>query len=147
MVRTDRRTFLTEGWTDRQTDSMITICLPLGLNNWGVHVTSKTDWQTDRWKDGYDLDIDDLFSKRAVIKIKYSRTWYDFTDRSIPVLLLWILFVIYVSCLPCCLFCSLQPCGHLLVKGWHLGSLVCDICFLTLNFRKTSLNYSLLISL
>ena len=28
-------------------------------------------------------------------------------------LLLWIIFVIYVSCLSCFLVCSLQPCGHL----------------------------------
>ena len=28
-----------------------------------------------------------------------------------------ILLVIYVSCLSYCLFCSLQPCGHLLGKG------------------------------
>ena len=44
--------------------------------------------------------------------------------------LLWILFVIYVSCLSCFLVCSLQPCGHLLGKGWPLGSLVCDVVFL-----------------
>ena len=38
---------------------------------------------------------------------------------------------LYVSCLSCCLVCSLQPCGHLLGKGWPLGSLVCDVflCF------------------
>ena len=24
-------------------------------------------------------------------------------------------------------FCSLQPCGHLLGKGWPLGSLLCDV--------------------
>ena len=28
--------------------------------------------------------------------------------------------------MPCFLVCSLQPCGHLLGKGWPLGSLVCD---------------------
>ena len=41
-------------------------------------------------------------------------------------LLLWILFVtcIYVSCF---LVFSLQPCGHLLGKGWPLGFLVCDV--------------------
>ena len=41
------------------------------------------------------------------------------TKRSKVVLLLWILFVIYVSCLSLsyCLVCSLQPCGHLLGKG------------------------------
>ena len=42
------------------------------------------------------------------------------------VLLLWIIFVIYVSCLSCFLVCSLQPCGHLLRKGLPLGSFVCD---------------------
>ena len=26
-----------------------------------------------------------------------------------------------------CLFCVLQPCGHLLGKGWPLGSSVCDV--------------------
>ena len=49
------------------------------------------------------------------------------------VLLLWIIFVIYVSCFSCFLLhvCSLQPCGHLLGKGKPLGSLVCGVylCF------------------
>ena len=56
-----------------------------------------------------------------------------FTDRPKAVLLLRILFVMYVSCLSCCLVCSLQPCGHLLGKGWPLGVLVCDVflCFVT----------------
>ena len=35
--------------------------------------------------------------------------------------------VIYVSCMPCFLVCSLQTCGHLLGKGWPLGSIVCDV--------------------
>ena len=26
-----------------------------------------------------------------------------------------------------CRVCFLQPCGHLLGKGWPLGSLVCDV--------------------
>ena len=47
-----------------------------------------------------------------------------FTDHSKTVLLLWIIFVIYVSCLSCFLVCSLQPCGNLLGKGWPLGSIV-----------------------
>ena len=36
--------------------------------------------------------------------------------------LLWVRFVIYVSCLSlvCCLVCSLQPCNHLLGKGLRL---------------------------
>ena len=50
-----------------------------------------------------------------------------FTDRSKAVLLLWIIFVIYISCLSCFLVCSLQPCGHLLGTGWPLGSLVYDV--------------------
>ena len=51
----------------------------------------------------------------------------NFTDHSKVVLLLWILFVIYVSCL--CLFSCLfiAPCGQLLRKCWSLGSLVCDV--------------------
>ena len=47
-----------------------------------------------------------------------------FTDRSKAVLLLWI---IYVLCLSCFLDCSLQPCGHLLGKDWPFGSLVCYV--------------------
>ena len=41
------------------------------------------------------------------------------------------LFVIFVFCLLRCLVCPLQPCGHLLGKGWPLGSLECDVflCF------------------
>ena len=41
------------------------------------------------------------------------------------------LFVIYVLCLPLlyCLVCSLQPCDHLLAKGWSLGTLVCVVMF------------------
>ena len=40
-------------------------------------------------------------------------------------------FVIYVSCLACFIFCSLQPCCHLLGRGWPLGSLVYGglLCF------------------
>ena len=45
-----------------------------------------------------------------------------FVDRSKAVFLCG-----YVSCLSCFLVCSLQPCGHLLGKGWPLGSLVCNV--------------------
>ena len=40
------------------------------------------------------------------------------------------LFQLYLS-LPYFLVCVLQPCGHLLGKGWPLGSHVCDVwlCF------------------
>ena len=48
-------------------------------------------------------------------------------------LLLWILYVICVSCLSFlnCLVFFLQPCDHQLEKGWPLGPLVCDVflCF------------------
>ena len=59
-----------------------------------------------------------------------------FTFRSKAVLLLWILFAIYVSCLSllCCLVCCLQPYDHLLGKGWSLCSLVCCVsCVLSLS--------------
>ena len=35
----------------------------------------------------------------------------------------FLLFISFISLL-CCLGCSLQPCDHLLGKGWPLGSLV-----------------------
>ena len=41
----------------------------------------------------------------------------SFPDRSKAVLLLWIIFVIYASCLSCFHVCSLQPRGHLLGNG------------------------------
>ena len=49
-------------------------------------------------------------------------------------LLLKILLVIYVTCLACCFVCSLQYCGHLLEKGWPLGSLVCDVLLYFVTF-------------
>ena len=48
--------------------------------------------------------------------------------------LLWIIFVIYVSSLPCFLVFSLQPCSHRLGKGWPLGSLVCDVSCVFVTF-------------
>ena len=36
-----------------------------------------------------------------------------FTDHSKAVLLLWILCVMYISCLSCCHVSLFQPCGHL----------------------------------
>ena len=47
-----------------------------------------------------------------------------FTDRSKAVLLLWIFYVFVLSCV-CYVFvhvCLYVRCGHLLGKGWHLGS-------------------------
>ena len=37
--------------------------------------------------------------------------------------------------MPCCLVCSMQPCAHLLGKGWPFGSPVCDdfLCFFSLS--------------
>ena len=42
-------------------------------------------------------------------------------------------YLCFMSAMPCCLVCFLQPCGHLLGKDCHLGSFVCDIffCFVT----------------
>ena len=57
-----------------------------------------------------------------------------FTDRSKVVLLLWILFVIYVLCLTCCFVCSLPSCGHLLGKGYPLGTIVCDVFLCVCHF-------------
>ena len=45
-----------------------------------------------------------------------------FHCRGTDVLLLWIIGVSYVLCLSCFRVCSLLPCGHLLGKGWPLGS-------------------------
>ena len=46
---------------------------------------------------------------------------------------MWILFVIYISCLSYYLVCSLLHYGHLLGKDKALGSLVCHtfLCFVT----------------
>ena len=68
----------------------------------------------------------------VLFKLNYYLITYPsvlFNDRSKAVLLLWILFVIYVSCFSflCCRVCLLQPCDHLLGKGLPLGSLVCDV--------------------
>ena len=57
-----------------------------------------------------------------------------FTDFSKVGLLLWIVFVIYSSCLSCCLVCSLQPWGYLLGKSWYHGCLVCDVFFCYCHF-------------
>ena len=50
-----------------------------------------------------------------------------FTDRSKAVLILWIIFVIYDSCLSCFLVCSLLLVGYLLGNGRPLGSLACGV--------------------
>ena len=46
-----------------------------------------------------------------------------FTGCSKAVLLLWIFFLICVSCLFCYLVCSLQPCGHMLPRAEVLALL------------------------
>ena len=49
-----------------------------------------------------------------------------FTDHPKAMLLLWILLLIYVSCLSLyCLVCSLLPCDHLLGIGADLLALLC----------------------
>ena len=63
------------------------------------------------------------------IRNKGVRGWYHksslghpvffFTLRSQTVLLLWVLFVIYVSCLSCCLVCSLQQVVVHVVACWE----------------------------
>ena len=70
-----------------------------------------------------------------------------FTDRFKAVLLPCIVYVICASCLSCCLVCSLQPCGHLLGKGWPFGSLVCDVflVFLSLSIWCPGSGYGLMI--
>ena len=58
-----------------------------------------------------------------IITVKYLFVWY-FTDRSKAVLLLWIFYVFVLSCV-CNVFvrvCLYVLCGHLLGKGWPLGS-------------------------
>ena len=97
-----------------------------------------------------------LFSKQIVVLIigpwnkKYGQieqytacglSWYNILYLKISKFLLTIsrrcffcgsfsLFVFHV-CLSYCRVCSLLPCGHLLGKGWPLGSLICDVflCF------------------
>ena len=46
-------------------------------------------------------------------------------------LLLWIVFVCYASCVLWYRVCSLQPCGHLLGEGWSLGCHLCFLCCVT----------------
>ena len=53
-----------------------------------------------------------------------------FTDRSKAVFLLWIFYVFVLSCV-CYVFvhvCLYVLCGHLLGKGWPLGSFVVSNC-------------------
>ena len=55
-------------------------------------------------------------NKDEVATVKHFKPSSNYvTDCSKGVLLLWILFVVCVSCLSlsCYLECSLQPCGHL----------------------------------
>ena len=73
------------------------------------------------------------------------------TDRFNAVLLLWILFVIFVSCLSLsyCLDCSLQSWGHLLGKGKPFGSLVRDVfcAFVTLPYDVLCWEWYLIVSI
>ena len=60
-----------------------------------------------------------------------------FTDRSKVVHVLWIFYVFSVLCLLClCVRLFILPCGHLLGKGWLLGSrLWCLTVSLSLSHR------------
>ena len=91
-----------------------------------------------RW--GYLVQTKHLFVlihfriKGEVGTVKHFWALQFFTDYSKVVLLLWIIFVIWVSCQLCCLVCSLQPCGHLLGKGWPLDSLNVIFSFVFVTF-------------
>ena len=73
------------------------------------------------------------------------------TDRSMTLLLLWILFLLFVFrvCLSYCLVWALQPCSHLLGKGWRLDSLVCDafLCFFTFPYATLGQVWYLIVSI
>ena len=45
--------------------------------------------------------------------------------------------------------CSVKPCGHLLGKGWPLGSLVCDVllCFVTFPYGILGQVWCLIVSI
>ena len=65
-----------------------------------------------------------MLMRQLFLLFEKSTTFWDnprtciFTDHSMAVLLLWIFFVTYVSCLSCYLVVYLlQSCGHLLGKG------------------------------
>ena len=78
------------------------------------------------------LDVGECY--KYVAKETWLKSICIFTDHSMAVLLLWIFFVTYASCLSCYLVVNLlQSCGHLLGKGWPLRSLVCGdlLCFIT----------------
>ena len=90
---------------------------------------------------------------RLVAKIMFMPSSNFLTGRCKVVLLLWILFLICVSCLSLsvsyCLVCSLQPCDHLLGKGWPLGFLVYDVflCFVTLPYGVLGQVWYLILSI
>ena len=64
--------------------------------------------------------------KVGAVKTSFSPPVKYFTDRSKAFFLLWIFYVFFLSCV-CYAFvsvCLYVPCGHLLGKGWTLGSRV-----------------------
>ena len=77
-----------------------------------------------KWRWGWHRQT--CFSLPVIFLLTVPRPWFHYGS---------LLFVFRV-CLLYCLVCSLQPCGHLLGKGWPLGSLVCDIflCFVTFTY-------------
>ena len=60
-----------------------------------------------------------ISTKGEIGTIKHFKVLQYFTDRSKKVRLLWIIFVINLSCLSllCYLVCSLQPCDYMLGNG------------------------------
>ena len=56
------------------------------------------------------------------VRLGWPFWWGAFTDCSKTVPLFWIICVFCVLCFSCLRFCSLLPCGHLLGKGWPIGS-------------------------
>ena len=68
-------------------------------------------------------------------KVKYLLNWKNVMKNSkqLKPRQGLVFFVICVLCLPNCLICFLQPCAHLLGKGWSLGSPVMFSCVLSLS--------------
>ena len=80
--------------------------------------------------------------------------WYRETSLSPPVIFLLAVPRQYFFCgyfylyLAFCPVCVLQPCGHLLGKGWPLGSSVCDalLCFVTFPYSVWGQVWYLIVS-
>ena len=82
-------------------------------------------------------DIHYMLSNQ-VLDVYYNCSNNILTSRSKAVLLLVIPFAMCVSCLSLsyCLVCFIQPCSHLLGKGWPRGYLVYDILLCFCHFKN-----------